>query len=171
MVHPSDVAPMLVALDASVTVKGPKGTRRVAVESLYVRPADDPTRETLLEGNEIITEVVIPKTSPKHYSFYRKIRARRSWDFALAGIGCALTLEGPRVGKARVVLSGAAPVPWRSKEVEETITGRSLDGTTIADAVAAIMKHASPLEQNGYKVRLFEAVIEEELTRASGGRL
>ena len=60
MVHPSDVAPMLMALDASVTVRGPKGTRRVAVENLYVHPSEDPRRETILEGNEIITDVAIP---------------------------------------------------------------------------------------------------------------
>ena len=168
MVHPSDVAPMLIALGASATVKGPIGTRRVAVENLYVRPSDDPRRETVLDANEIIVEAVIPKPSPRHYSHYRKIRARRSWDFALAGIALALRFEGSRVGMARVVLSGAAPVPWRSREVEEAITGRNLDDQTIAAAASIIMKQATPLSQNAYKVTLFEAAIEEELRKAAG---
>jgi xanthine dehydrogenase YagS FAD-binding subunit len=171
MVHPSDVAPMLIALDASVTVKGPKGTRRVPIENLYVRPSENPQRETVLDANEIIVEAVIPKPSPRPYSHYRKIRARRSWDFALAGIALALRFEGSRVGMARVVLSGAAPVPWRSREVEEAITGRSLDDRTIAAAASVIMKQAAPLSQNAYKVRLFEAAIEEELNRATGRNL
>jgi xanthine dehydrogenase YagS FAD-binding subunit len=171
MVHPSDVAPMLIALDASVTVKGPKGTRRVAVENLYVRPAEDPQRETVVDSNELIVEAVIPKPSPRHYSHYRKIRARRSWDFALAGVALALRFEGSRIGMARVVLSGAAPVPWRSKEVEEAITGRNLDDRTIAAAANVIVKRATPLSQNAYKIGLFEAAIVEELSRAAGRNL
>ena len=167
MVHPSDMAPMLIALGASLIVKGPKGSRRIAVENLYVSPSDDPQRETVLEPGEIITEIVIPKSSGRQYSSYRKIRARQSWDFALAGVALALQFEGRRILRARVVLSGAAPVPWRSKEVEEVITGRNLDRATIARASSVVMKQASPMTQNGYKVDLFVAVMKEELERAA----
>ena len=167
MVHPSDMAPMLITLGASLVVKGPKGTRRIAVENLYVSPSDDPQRETVLEPGEIITEIVIPKALQRHYSSYRKIRARQSWDFALAGVALALQFDGRRILRARVALSGAAPVPWRSKEVEEVITGRSLDRATIARAASVVMTHASPLAQNGYKVHLFEAAMKEELERAA----
>jgi len=167
MVHPSDMAPMLITLGASLVAKGPKGTRRIAVENLYVSPSDDPQRETVLEPGEIITEIVIPKALQRHYSSYRKIRARQSWDFALAGVALALQFDGRRILRARVALSGAAPVPWRSKEVEEVLTGRSLDRTTIARAASVVMTHASPLTQNGYKVRLFEAAMKEELERAA----
>jgi xanthine dehydrogenase YagS FAD-binding subunit len=167
MVHPSDMAPMLIALGASLIAKGPKGIRRIAAENLYVNPSDDPQREIVLEPGEIITEIVIPKTSGRHYSSYRKIRARRSWDFALAGVALALQLEGRRVLRTRVVLSGAAPVPWRSKEVEDVITGRSLDRATIARAASVVMKQANPLAQNRYKINLFQATMEEELERAS----
>ena len=168
MVHPSDTAPMLIALNASLVVKGLKGSRRIALEDLYVSPSKDPQRETALEPGEVITEVVIPKAPQRHYSSYRKIRARRSWDFALAGIALALQFDGPRVLRARVVLSGAAPVPWRSKEVEEAITGRSLDRATVARAASVVMAQAAPLAQNGYKVSLFEAAVGEELERAAG---
>jgi len=167
MVHPSDTAPMLIAFGASLVVKGPKGTRRIAVENLYVNPSDDPQRETVLEPGEIITEIVIPKTAGRHYSSYRKIRARQSWDFALAGIALAFQFDGRRVLRARVTLSGAAPVPWRSKEVEEVITGRSLDRITIARAASVVMKQSKPLSQNEYKISLFEAVMKEELERAA----
>jgi xanthine dehydrogenase YagS FAD-binding subunit len=171
MVHPSDTAPMLIAFGASLIVKGPKGTRRIAIENLYVNPSDDPQRETVLEPGEIITEIVIPKTAGRHYSSYRKIRARQSWDFALAGIALAFQFDGRRVLRARVTLSGAAPVPWRSKEVEEVITGRSLDRITIARAASVVMKQSKPLSQNEYKINLFEAVVKEELERAANRTL
>jgi xanthine dehydrogenase YagS FAD-binding subunit len=167
MVHPSDMAPMLIALGASLVVKGPKGIRRIALENFYVRPSDDPQREIVLEPGEIVTEIVIPKTSGRYYSSYRKIRARRSWDFALAGVALALQFQDRRVLRTRVVLSGAAPVPWRSKEAEDLITGRSLDRATIAEAASVVMKWANPLAQNRYKINLFQATMEEELERAS----
>jgi xanthine dehydrogenase YagS FAD-binding subunit len=72
------------------------------------------------------------------------------------------------VERARVVLSGAAPVPWRSREAEGIITGKKLDAETVAQAAAAAVKNAEPLEQNGYKVPLFRNVIEEELLAIGG---
>lgn len=171
MVHPSDIAPALIALGGVVTAKGPGGTRRIALEDFYVSPAKDPEKETVLGPDEIVTGVFVPRPASLHYSSYRKIRARRSWDFALAGIGLSLQFDGTRVQNARVVLAAAAPVPWRSKEVEAVITGRALNETTIARAVSSIMGQANPLTQNDYKLLLFEAAIEEELIRARGRTL
>jgi xanthine dehydrogenase YagS FAD-binding subunit len=160
---------MLIALGASVNVSGQKEPRKIPVEELYVRPSKDVRRETVLEAGEIITSVLIPKPGRGLYSSYRKIRARRSWDFALAGIALALQFDGKRVSKAKVALAGAAPVPWRSREVEEAIIGRSLDPQTIAKAASAAVAQANPLSQNEYKVSLFRAAIQEELERPSPG--
>ena len=92
------------------------------------------------------------------------MRARQSWDFALAGVALALQFKEGRVEKARVVLSGAAPVPWRSKEAEERYHGKRLNADTVAQAAEAAVKNAEPLDQNGYKIPLFRGVIEEELS-------
>ena len=75
-----------------------------------------------------------------------------------------LQLDGGKIARARVVFGGAAPVPWRSKEVEEAITGRRLDDETVTRAAVAAVKNAQPLKQNGYKIPLFRGMIEEELT-------
>jgi xanthine dehydrogenase YagS FAD-binding subunit len=78
-------------------------------------------------------------------------------------VALALQFKGDRVEKARVVLSGAAPIPWRSKEVEEAITGRRLDADTVVQAAEVAVKNADPLEKNAYKIPLFRGIIEEEL--------
>jgi xanthine dehydrogenase YagS FAD-binding subunit len=91
------------------------------------------------------------------------VRARRSWDFALAGVALALVLDGDRVTKARVFLSGAAPIPWHAREVEAVITGHKLTPDVIKKAAEVAVQRAQPLEQNAYKIPLFRAVIEEEL--------
>ncbi len=163
MVHPSDTAPALAALEAKVLVEGPRGRRAVPVDAFFVPPEKDPTRETVLGPGEIVTHVELPAAARGLRSVYRKVRARRSWDFALAGVALALVFDGDRVARARVFLSGAAPIPWRSREVEAAITGRKLEPRVIREAAEAAVRTARPMEQNGYKVPLFKAVIEEQL--------
>jgi xanthine dehydrogenase YagS FAD-binding subunit len=167
IVHPSDTAPALVALGAELEIAGAEGHRMVAVEDFHVLPADDAARETWLEPGEIVTGVRIPAPRPGLRSSYRKVRARRSWDFALAGAALALQFDGDRVADGRVVLSGAAPVPWRSRAVEDAIRGRRLDAKTIAAAAEAVVDTARPLAKNAYKIPLFKGVITEELQRIS----
>ena len=163
IVHPSDTAPNLAALGAEVEIVGPGGSRRLAVDALHVPPAQDVQRETWLEPNEILTAVRLPPPPNGLRSSYRKVRARRSWDFALAGVALALRFEGRRVVDGRVFLSGAAPIPWRSQAVEAVIRGRTLDADTTAAAAAAVVQGARPLAGNDYKIPLFRGVIEEEL--------
>ena len=94
---------------------------------------------------------------------YHKVRARGAWDFALAGVATALQLRDGRVERARIVLSGAAPVPWRVAAAEAALTGARLDARSAARAAEAAIKGADPLAGNGYKVDLFRGVIEEAL--------
>lgn len=165
--HPSDTAPPLTALNAQLEIHGPKGARTMSVEDFHVMPADDVERETWLEPGEIVTAVRIPAPQPNLRSAYRKVRARRAWDFALAGVALALRFDGDRVAGGRVVLAGAAPVPWRSQAVENAIQGKTLDRKTIAAAADAVVDGAEPLEKNAYKLPLFRGVIQEELERIS----
>lgn len=163
IVHPSDTAPAFVAFDASVHIIGPKGTRTVAVEKFHVLPNVDVLRETVLGPGEIVTEILLPPAQGV-ISSYRKVRARATWDFALAGLALAVTFNNDVVAGARAVLSGAAPIPWRSREIENAIIGHRLDGSIAAGAAEAAMMNARPLAQNEYKIALFRGIIEEELT-------
>lgn len=169
IVHPSDTAPMLVALGARLLVAGPAGEKTLPVADLHVPPAVDVQAETVLDRGEIITHIEIPPASRKLYTSYRKIRARRSWDFALAGVALALVMEGDKVARADVVLAGAAPVPWRSREAEQALMGKTLTEATIAAAAKAATAGARPLRANGYKIPLFQGVLEEELQKAKSG--
>jgi xanthine dehydrogenase YagS FAD-binding subunit len=147
-----------------VRVSGPGGTRLVPISKFHIPPSENVQKETLLKPSEIVTEILLPPPAKGLRSSYRKIRARRSWDFALASVALALQFDGEKIIKARVVFGGAAPVPWRSKEVEEVITGKRLDAETVTRAAAAAVKDAQPLKQNGYKIPLFRGMMEEELT-------
>ncbi|MEX1311810.1 MAG: xanthine dehydrogenase family protein subunit M [Candidatus Sulfomarinibacteraceae bacterium] len=163
IVHPSDTAPALAALGAVCRVSSPTASRSVAVDALHVPPAEDPQRETVLDNDEIITEVILPKAPAGLRSSYRKVRSRASWDFALAGVALALVFDGELVRSARVFLSGAAPVPWRATGVEQAITGRPLDSNAISSAADAAVDGAEPLTENGYKIDLFRGLVTEQL--------
>lgn len=163
IVHPSDTAPALAALGAVCRISGPSAGRSVAVEALFVPPSVDPQHEIVLESDEIITEIVVPPPPAGLRSSYRKVRARASWDFALAGVALALVFDGEIVTSARVFLSGAAPIPWRATRVEAAVTGKALTAATIAEAAEATVAGAEPLAKNGYKIELFKGLMTEQL--------
>ncbi len=163
MVHPSDTAAALVALDAEIHIAGPGGSRSLPLEGFFVAPSVDVQRETALKPGEIVTEVRLPLPAAGTRSSYRKVRARNAFDFALAGVGLAVTVEAGTVEKCRVVLSGAAPIPWRSKEAEAVLVGKALTAATIAQAAEAAVKNAQPLDHNAYKVTMLRGLIEQEL--------
>ena len=167
IVHPSDTAPALIAYGAAIHIEGLKGKRSIPIESFFVLPAQDVTRETVVEPGEIVTEILLQPPAQDLKSSYRKVRARRSWDFAVAGVALALQLKGDIVSSARIVLSGAAPVPWRSKEAKDFITGKILNTANARKTGAAAVSGAQPLEHNGYKIQLFRGIIEEALITIS----
>jgi len=168
IVHPSDTAPALAALGAVCRVSSPSASRSVPVAALHVPPSVDPQRETVLEPDEIITEIVVPPPAAGLRSSYRKVRARASWDFALTGVALALVFDGDTITSARVFLSGAAPIPWRATGIEEAVTGSKLDMATIKAAAEASVAGAEPLSMNGYKIALFKGLVAEQLEAIRG---
>ncbi len=163
IVHPSDTASPLVALQATARIAGPKGSRSVPVEKLFVLPAVDHTRETVLGPGEVITEILLPPPLAGGRGLYRKVRARGAWDFALGGVALALSTKDGKVVSARVVLSGVAPTPWRVPEVEKLLVGQMLDARLAADAAELAVKGAEPMSGNDYKIPLVKGAVEEAL--------
>jgi xanthine dehydrogenase YagS FAD-binding subunit len=163
IVHPSDTAPMLMALGAAARIAGPDGERTVPLEEFFVLPETDLHRENVLDPGEILTEVLVPPPRPYTRSSYRKVRERGSWDFALVSVALAATMNGAKVADARVVLGGVAPVPWRSKEAEAAIRGKTLDERSASQAATAAVTDAMPLDRNEYKVPLLQGAMEESL--------
>lgn len=163
IVHPSDTAPALIALQARVRLTGPGGTRLLPLEEFFVLPSENLQQETVLMPGEIVTEILLPVPAPGVRSTYRKIRERGAWDFALASAAVVLQRDGGTITQARVVLGGVAPKPWRVPAVEQALAGRPLTGETIRQAAKASTGGAVPLSQNRYKLLLLQGLIEEAL--------
>ncbi len=164
MVHPSDTASALVALDAKVSITGQRGIRVLPLSSFFLLPAQNIAKETALQPGEIITEIQLDPPQPGTRSIYRKVRERGAFDFAIAGAAIMLVVAEGRVHTARIVLSGVAPIPWRAADAETIIIGKPLDTSTISAAATAAVKDASPLADNGYKVPLVRGILEETLS-------
>lgn len=165
IVHPSDLAPALVALGAEIALRSSRGERRLALEDFYVLPGDgDVTRETVREHDEVVTEVAFPTPSARARSTYLKFKERESYDFALAAVAAVVEIDGGVVTSARVCLGGVAPVPWRSHPAESALVGKPLDAGSARAAAEAAFANAEALEHNGYKIPLGKELVARALS-------
>jgi xanthine dehydrogenase YagS FAD-binding subunit len=162
-VHPSDTAVALAALQAQIMIAGPAGSKPVRIADFFVGPDKSVTKENILAPNEIVTEIHLPPVSGKVRSSYRKIRARRAWDFALASVGVVLQYTNDSVSAARIVLGGVGPYPWRVEAAEKLLIGKKIDSALAAAAGQAAIKEASPLPENGYKMQIVQGAVEESI--------
>lgn len=167
IVHPSDVAPALVALGATAELTGSRGARTVDLERFFTLPSEGSVlRENVLAGDELLTRVDVPALAGDGWrSTYVKFRERGSYDFALASVALALRMQGDTIAEARLVLGGVAPIPWRCLDAEAALAGRRVDAETCALAGEQAMLGAEPLEHNAYKVPLAQGLITQALTR------
>jgi xanthine dehydrogenase YagS FAD-binding subunit len=162
-VHPSDAAVALMALQAQLVIAGPAGTRTVRIEDFFVGPAKSVLKENVLAANEILTEIHLPAVAGKGIGSYRKIRARRAWDFALTSVGLVLQMEKQTVSRTRIVLGGVGPYPWRVEAAEKLLLGKKIDAALAAAAGKAAAEGAEPLGGNGYKIKMLQGAVEESL--------
>ncbi len=162
IVHPSDLATILVALGATLTINGPDAPRTIFVEDFFVTPEDNIRKENVLKDGEIVTEIQIP--APTGKSIYLKFKERESLDFAMAAVAAVVDLgPGGVVRSARLVLGGVASIPWRVPDVEKYLTGKTLSAATLEAAATQALSGAQPLSQNGYKVALTQALVKRAL--------
>ncbi len=159
IVHPSDIAPALIALDASVTIAGPEGTRTLPLEEFFAGPERDIEAETVLEAGELLTRVFVPSPARGQRSVYLKARERRTQDFALASVAATLRVSGGVVERASLVLGGVAPTPWRATAAEGALRGAPV-ASVDADAIGQLaVRDARPLRDNHFKVRLAASLV------------
>jgi xanthine dehydrogenase YagS FAD-binding subunit len=170
IVHPSDLAPVLVALGASVTVAGGSGKRVIPLDKFFTLPSEgNIRRENVLKNEEIITEIFVPASPLAANSTYLKFKERESLDFALASAAVAVRLAPDRtVRDARIVLGGVAPIPWRVPAAERFLTGKNLKPDVLAEAAKIALADAKPLEKNAYKVPLAQTLVRRALAKAGG---
>jgi xanthine dehydrogenase YagS FAD-binding subunit len=167
-VHPSDLAPALVALDASVAITSQRGERTVPLASLLRAPDAERRIEHQLAADELITAIHLPAQPEGAAGVYLKVMERAAWSFALASVAAQVVSADGKITSARLVLGGVAAVPWRAEVAERIVTGQALTPELAASAADAAVDGAQPLSRNGYKVRLARELARRALLRAAG---
>jgi xanthine dehydrogenase YagS FAD-binding subunit len=162
-VNPSDTAPALVALDAKMVIRGKNGERTVNAEDYFIGPSIDITKMTVLQPGELLTSIRIPSTWAGAHFYFEKIRDRPVWDFPLVNIASAQKLTGDRIDGIRIVMNGLAAHPWRLKEVEAAVTGKSRNEETAEMAGQMAIQGAQPLRYNGYKIPLTRNLVKRAI--------
>lgn len=168
IVHPSDTAVALVALDAQFRIAGPSGERTVPAAEFFVLPKQNAARENSLADSELLASVQLPAARPGTRSTYHKVMDREAWTHAVVSAAIVLEMDQDVCRSARIVLGGVAPIPWRVPEAERLLAGQRVTPELAAHVGEAALAGATPLRKNAYKVLLTKAVVRRTLLELAG---
>lgn len=161
---PSDTAPALVALDASMVIRSLDGERIVSAEDYFVGPALDIQSTTSLRPGEILTAVRIPSTWANATFYFEKVADRNVWDFSLVSVAAAFKVNGDSIEDSRIVCGAVQCTPRRVSNVENAIRGKAKNAST-ADSVASMATEgARELAHNGFKVPLMQNLVKRAIS-------
>ncbi len=164
IVHPSDTAPALISLNATANVMGPNGAKQIPFDQFFIGPRTNVLKETVLEHNEILTEIVVPPPAANTKSVFMKVTQRGVYDFALVSIAVAAQIVNGVWQDGRVVLGGVAPTPYRATDAEAALKGKKIDANVALQAAQDTLVKARPMSQNAYKVDIAKNIIVQAVT-------
>lgn len=162
-----DLPPVLIALDASVTIAGPHGQRPLPVEDLFAG-----YYETVLAKNELIAAVRIPPQARKRAA-YLKVTTGSADDWPALGVAVVLDADGPVVKSARVVVSAATEKAVRIGAAEDILGGATVDDKLLArtgEAAAAATETIADVRGSAaYKRELVRVYVGRAVKAALAG--
>jgi xanthine dehydrogenase YagS FAD-binding subunit len=168
-VSPSDTAPALVALDASMVIRSLSGERVVAAEDYFVGPGVDITRMTTLQPGELLTAIRIPSTWAGAQFYFEKVRDRQVWDFPLVNVASAMVTSGGQIQRIRLAVGAVAARPMRLGAVEQAVAGKPRNEATAEMAGQLAVQGAQPLQHNAYKVPLMRNLVKRAIRGVNAG--
>jgi 4-hydroxybenzoyl-CoA reductase subunit beta len=169
--HSSDVAPMLIALDAEVEIASAAGRRTIAVEAFF---GGDGVHNNVLAPGEVVTRVAIPARSRGLAAGYRKLRPRGAIDFPMLSVAFAARRDpGGACVSARLIVSAIAAKPRTISGVDAVVAGRPLDATVAAELAALAYKQCRPLINVPYdaewRQEMVPVFVKRTVLDAAGG--
>lgn len=153
-VHPSDTAPALIALDAKIMTS----KRTVAAQDFF---RVDQCTTTILEADEIVTEILLPPPAGK--SAFEKFALRKAIDFPIVNCAVMLTVSEEVVTDARICLNAVYVIPYRVKWAEQVLVGRRLDIAQAQAAADAAVSKATPRQRNQYMVNIARELVKKTI--------
>jgi xanthine dehydrogenase YagS FAD-binding subunit len=165
--NPSDMCVAMAALEATIHVQGPKGSRAIPFGDFHLLPGNTPHRETVLEPGDLITHVTLPPPVVGSKQLYLKLRDRASYEFALSSTAVVITIATGRITRARIALGGVGTKPWRSPEAEAALVGKPANDASFRQAAEAALGNARPQSENKFKIELAKRCLTHALRTAA----
>jgi carbon-monoxide dehydrogenase medium subunit len=166
----ADVAPSLIALEATAKILNSAGSKMVPLEDFFRGPG-----QTVMNSDEILTEVTIPKTAPRLVGEYIKFSPRDMMDLAYVGIAVAFTVgeREKRCEGVRIVLGAVAPTPIRARNAEAILEGQILTEAIAATAGEEAAKESKPISDvrssADYRRAMVSAMTKRAILNAAAG--
>jgi xanthine dehydrogenase YagS FAD-binding subunit len=162
IVHPSNVAPALVALDSTIVVRSADGrSETVNAADFFVLPEKSVKSENILKPGQIVSEVILPNRPSQSATI--ELREKQSFDWPVA-MACVARFNSGW----RVCLGAVAPIPWLSKPAMDVLGNNDVTPALAAAAGEAAVKDAEPMTENEYKVQLTKVATKRALLMAAG---
>jgi NADPH-dependent glutamate synthase beta subunit-like oxidoreductase len=155
-VSPSDIGVALVAAGGKIIT-----TKRSIEASRFFAP--DATTSTVLDPDEVITEIQVPKIADGSRQKYLKFTLRKPIDFAIVSVAAIVGEKDGKCVDARIALGAVAPAPFRVTSAEGKLIGKALTEETVTAAAEEAVKGSMPLSKNGYKVQITRALVKRAI--------
>ena len=169
-VSPSDTAPALVALDATMVIVGKGGQREVKAEEFFIGPNIDITRMTVLEDGDVLTAIRLPAEWSGARFYFEKVADRNTWDFPLVNIAAAMKVSGAagseKIDEIRIAAGAVQCVPRRLTVVEQVVRGQAKTAETASLAGQSAVRGATPLNFNHFKIPLLQNLVTRAIRDA-----
>ncbi len=155
-VHPSDTAPALIALNAEiVTTK-----RTMGIDDFFLV---DVEKSTVLDRDEIVTEIRLPKPPKGSKSAFLKVALRKSIDFPIVNCAASIVASAGKIESARICLNSVYVTPYRAVNAEKKLEGKAIDDRAAEEAADAAVSDARPMKDNGYMVQIARTLVARSI--------
>lgn len=152
IVHPSDIAVALLALNAKLSIFSKGKSKEIPVKNFFILPEVNSEKENILENGDILEKIIIPELPPGSKSAYIKIKERGAWDFAVVSVGAVLEKNTNKIKAGRIAFGGVAPIPWENEYINEKLQNLNINEKEFITLADNMFNNAEPLEMNSYKV-------------------
>lgn len=163
IVHPSDTAVALIALDAKFKVFNGKEEKLISAKDFFILPEVDDTRENILNKGDLLLEIIVPAVRNKLVGKYIKIKERGAWDFALLSIAGVFNKEGNKIKNGKIAFGGVAPIPWEEEIINSNLTNLILNENNIIKLSNYAFTNAEEMSMNSYKIKMARNLIKKIL--------
>jgi 4-hydroxybenzoyl-CoA reductase subunit beta len=138
----ADTPPALLCLSAEIEIASASATRRIPLRDFYTGEGDDYRR---LQPGELLTKIILPRSTAGYRGTYRKLRVRGSIDYPLAGVAVVLKRSNGDIEDIRIALTAVNPAPVLVEGLAALMNRGQIDANAVNHAGELAVRAAKPL--------------------------